>query len=160
LPLLSGGVGQSEAAELLKGALWAVPLARRMVIASDLKAARKAERRLLSEVARHGYNGSTAFAIRLAVEEALNNAIKHGNCCDASKVVELIFDISPQQAVITIGDQGDGFDPASVPDPTVEENLEKPYGRGIMLMRAYMDEVNFNEQGNQVRMVKHNARGS
>lgn len=156
MPIPSGGVGQSGSAELLK---WAVPLARRMVIASDLKAARKAERRLLSEVARCGYNGSTTFAIRLAVEEALNNAIKHGNRCDASKVVELIFDISPQQAVITISDQGDGFDPASIPDPTVEENLEKPYGRGIMLMHAYMDEVNFNEQGNQVRMVKHNAEG-
>ena len=58
---------------------------------------------------------------------------------------------------MTITDQGSGFDPNDVPDPTVEENLQKPTGRGIMLMRAYMDEVRFNEKGNQVHMVKRNT---
>ena len=58
---------------------------------------------------------------------------------------------------MTITDQGSGFDPAALPDPTTEENLQKPTGRGIMLMRAYMDEVRFNEKGNQVHLVKKNT---
>ena len=60
-----------------------------------------------------------------------------------------------EQAVVTVADEGAGFDPAGVPDPTADENLEKPCGRGIMLIRAYMDEVAYNRQGNEIRIVKH-----
>jgi serine/threonine-protein kinase RsbW len=70
--------------------------------------------------------------------------------------VEVEYDIDPRRAIITVTDQGEGFNPAVVPDPTIDENLEKPSGRGIMLMRAYMDEVCFNNRGNQVRLVKQN----
>ncbi len=58
--------------------------------------------------------------------------------------------------VIWVKDEGAGFNPKTVPDPTLDENLNKPHGRGLMLMRAYMDEVGFNEAGNEVRMVKLN----
>jgi len=61
------------------------------------------------------------------------------------------------KAVFVIRDEGPGFDPKIVPDPTTDENLEKPNGRGIMLMRAYMDEIRYNAQGNQVRIVKRNT---
>ena len=57
-------------------------------------------------------------------------------------------------------DEGEGFDPGVIPDPRADENLEKPGGRGIMLMRAYMDEVAFNERGNEVRMTKHTSTAS
>ena len=57
---------------------------------------------------------------------------------------------------IQIADQGGGFDPGALPDPTSDENLEKPCGRGVMLMRAYMDEIQYNPRGNSVRMVKYN----
>jgi len=128
-----------------------------MVIASDLAAARQVEQHLLEEVTRYAYSEAAAFSIRLAVEEGLINAIKHGNGCDPAKVVEVGLDINERRIIISIADQGEGFDPSGVPDPTRDENLEKPCGRGIMLMRAYMDEVQYNRRGNQVRMVKNNT---
>ena len=128
-----------------------------MVIASDWKAARLVEQRLLKEVARHGYSEAAVFAIKLALEEGLTNAIRHGNGGDPTKKVEVSFDVDANRAVITITDQGEGFNPAAVPDPTADENLEKPSGRGIMLMRAYMDEVRYNTRGNQVHILKRNT---
>ncbi len=128
-----------------------------MTIKSELGAARKACKRVLEAMEAHGYDEECTFAIRLAVEEGLNNAIKHGNHFAVDRSVELVFDIDPKRAMITITDEGDGFNPAIVPDPTTDENIEKPTGRGIMLMRAYMDDVCFNDSGNQVRMVKNNS---
>ena len=126
-------------------------------IPSELNAAQRAENQLLQEVVSCGYSEASAFAIKLAVEEAINNAIKHGNKFDRQKMVDLTFEVGPEQAVVTVADQGDGFDPSSLPDPTADENLEKPTGRGVMLMRAYMDEVRFSPRGNQVQMVKKNT---
>jgi len=128
-----------------------------MVIPSRPAAARKVEELLLGQASQYGYGESALFAIKLALEEALNNAIKHGNAGAPQKHIEVLFEVGPDQASITITDQGDGFDPSTVPDPTADENLEKPSGRGIMLMRAYMDEVRYNRKGNQVRMVKRRA---
>jgi serine/threonine-protein kinase RsbW len=125
-----------------------------MVIASRLEAAREVEEALLRQVALRGYDEAAKFAIKLALEEALNNAIKHGNGFDAAKPIEVQFDVDARRVLITITDKGQGFDPDLVPDPTLDENLEKPCGRGIMLMRAYMDEIRFNEKGNQVHMIK------
>jgi len=127
---------------------------QKAVIPSDLKEARRLEEALLTEVERHGYSEASAFGIKLALEEALNNAIRHGNGYDAGKTIEVTYDINDHRAVFTITDQGRGFDPEAVPDPTADENLEKPYGRGIMLMRAYMDHVRYNPAGNEVYMVK------
>ena len=128
-----------------------------MVIPSKLNAAQEAENKLLEEVAKHAYSEESIFAIKLAVEEALNNAVKHGNGFDSNKTINLTFRVGPDEAVVTVTDQGNGFDPEALADPTAEENLHKPTGRGIMLMRAYMDEVRFNERGNQVHMVKKNT---
>lgn len=127
-----------------------------MVIPSDLSAAHEAEIALLTEVGCHNYSEAVTFAIKLAVEEGVNNAIKHGNKFDASKTVKIIYDIDDKRAIITITDEGAGFVPSAVPDPTADENLEKPTGRGVMLMHAYMDEVTYNCKGNEVRMVKIN----
>jgi len=125
-----------------------------MVITSNLQEARRAESKVLDQARRIGYGETVRFAIRLALAEAINNAIKHGNRCNATKAVEISYSVTEQQAEITVTDQGDGFDPASIPDPTTEENLQKPCGRGIMLMRAYMDEVRFNSKGNAVTLLK------
>jgi serine/threonine-protein kinase RsbW len=126
------------------------------VISSDLESARKLEEEILRLASESGYGEGATFAIKLALEEGLANAIKHGNRCDCAKTVEFRLDIDPSKLEFTITDQGCGFDPACVPDPTAEENLEKPSGRGIMLMRAYMDEVRYNPAGNQVYMLKRN----
>ena len=129
-------------------------LVRKMVIPSDFHSARKLEQKVLGEIDRLGYDQGCCFAIHLALEEALNNAIRHGNCMDPCKSIRVEYDINEREAVFVITDEGCGFDPFAVPDPTTDENLEKPYGRGVMLMKAYMDEVQFNPCGNQVRMVK------
>ncbi len=125
------------------------------VIPTDLSAARRLAEEILGQVKAHGYGEDVCFAIRLAVEEALINAIKHGNKYDRQKTVTVSTDVAGDKTAITIADEGKGFDPSAVPDPTDDENLEKPCGRGIMLMRAYMDEVAYNQRGNEVRLVKH-----
>jgi serine/threonine-protein kinase RsbW len=94
------------------------------------------------------------FSIRLALEEALVNAIKHGNQMDRSKSVRISYRFLPDRFEIRIADEGAGFDPNEVPDPTAVENLERPCGRGLMLMRHYMTEVTYNDRGNAVAMVK------
>ena len=123
-------------------------------IPSELPAAREAELRVLDELKKHTYNETVTFAVKLALEESLNNAIRHGNGLDPKKIVTVEFDVDPQRVAITVTDEGDGFDPEIIPDPRTDENLEKPSGRGVMLMKAYMDDVRFNERGNQVHMVK------
>ncbi|MCE5276624.1 MAG: ATP-binding protein [Planctomycetaceae bacterium] len=125
-------------------------------IPSDVKAARDIGRSIMDAVARLGYSERLSFAIRLALEEGLVNAIHHGNRHDPDKHVEVEFVGNRKQIQITITDQGQGFDPAGVPDPTADENLEKPTGRGIMLMHAYMDEVHYASRGRQVVMKKLN----
>ncbi len=132
-------------------------LAVQMVIPSDLNEARQLEERLLEEVARHGYGQGDVFAVKLALEEVLINAIKHGNKYDSNKSVNVAHEIDEHQAVFTITDEGEGFRPTDVPDPTADENLEKPCGRGLMLMRAFMDEVSYNDRGNQVRLMKRKS---
>ncbi len=125
-----------------------------MVIASDLGEARTLEERLLSEVSEYGFSEADMFAIKLALEESLVNAIKHGNKFDRTKRVTVSWDINDICAKFWISDEGSGFVPEKVPDPTSDENILRPCGRGLMLMRAYMDEVSYNDPGNQVRLVK------
>ena len=128
----------------------------KMVIVSDYASARLAERRVLAELGKYGYNEMNTFAVKLALEEGLTNAIRHGNGADPGKNVEIVYEVNQRRTTITITDQGGGFDPDGVPDPTADENLEKPCGRGLMLMRAYMDEVRHTKRGSCVTMVKEN----
>jgi len=132
-------------------------LSTKIVIQSDLEKVSQLEDCLLREVVDHGFNEGAVFAIKLALEEGLMNALKHGNGGDNSKKIEVVYEINRKKAEFTIKDEGCGFNPCCVPDPTKDENLEKPTGRGIMLMRAYMDEVDYTQGGNQVYMVKLNT---
>ncbi len=125
-----------------------------IVLNSRLGALAQVENRILRSAGRFGYHASDRFAIKLALEEALANAIKHGNCCDPTKRVKVDYHIDSRMARISIEDEGCGFNPGSVPDPTIEENLEKPCGRGVMLMRCYMNKVEFSSSGNRVTMVR------
>jgi len=127
------------------------------VIPTNMQAARQLAEELLDEAPFKGYSEPALFAIRLALEEGLANAIKHGNKSDPGKSITVCAEVDDDQATITITDEGEGFEPGVIPDPTVDENLEKPCGRGIMLMRSYMDKVEFNERGNEVRLIKRRA---
>src|SRR5205823_7669595 len=102
----------------------------------------------------HQFGEREVFGIRLSVEEALVNAIKHGNQMDPSRKVRVAFHVSQEKFEVMIADEGAGFDPCEVPDPTAPENLERPCGRGIMLMRSYMTEVVYQDKGRAVRMAK------
>lgn len=125
-------------------------------IPSDLLAARQPEQEVIEALGRFGYPEQAVFAIKLSLEEALVNAIKHGNQGDTSKSITVRYDVNAARAVITVADEGAGFCPDSVPDCTANENLNRPSGRGIMLMRAYMDQVHYSRRGNMVRMTKYN----
>ena len=126
-----------------------------LTIPSEQLFARQVEQSLLAELRKYNYPDDCLFAVRLALEEALSNAIKHGNRFDPDKEVTVRFSVGREQVKLVITDQGQGFDPVGVPDPTTDAHLEDPNGRGIMLIRAYMDEVSYNQKGNEVRMVKH-----
>lgn len=108
---------------------------------------------LLGKLEAADWSRHDVFAVHLAVEEALVNAIKHGNGGDRSKRVHVVCKLSRDLVRVEITDEGDGFDPADVPDPTADENLENPSGRGIMLMRSFVN-IRYNESGNQVILEK------
>jgi serine/threonine-protein kinase RsbW len=90
--------------------------------------------------------------IMIAVTESVNNAIRHGNQSDKDKNVYLSLNIGDEIVVFTIMDEGAGFDFDNLPDPTAPENLEKPGGRGIFLMKNLSDEVEFSNNGNTVQL--------
>ena len=90
---------------------------------------------------------------RVGLTEALSNAMLYGNESDPRKRVRVEVDIRVKEVAVRVTDQGVGFDPTTVPDPTLPDNITKTGGRGIFLMRALMDEVHFNDQGNSVTLV-------
>ena len=114
----------------------------------------RAEEQLIALLVRRGYSESSQFAIRLAVEEALTNAFSHGHKdLPADTPVRFDFAVDDARVTLFIEDRGPGFSPDAVPDPTLEENLEIPSGRGLLLMRAYMTSVEYSGSGNRLTMV-------
>ena len=116
-------------------------------------------RQLVDELRPLGYAEKELFGVRLALEEALVNAIKHGNRSDPAKTVRVRYQACPKQLLIEIQDEGRGFDPDGLPDPLSPENLERPGGRGVFLMRHYMSWVQFSEIGNAVTLCKVRSAG-
>jgi serine/threonine-protein kinase RsbW len=98
-------------------------------------------------------------AVELALREALNNAVVHGNRLDAHKLVHVRCRCHVGKGIsITVSDQGQGFDPSAVPDPLSVDKLEAEHGRGIHLMKLAMDEVSFEQRGAEVHICKRLAR--
>ncbi len=109
--------------------------------------------KILAQAESKSFGTSALFAVRLAIEEAITNAFEHGHeGLDQSLTVHIEYAVSEKDIQVAVEDQGPGFSPASLPDPTLQENLSKPSGRGVMLMRAYMTEVDFNKSGNRVKL--------
>lgn len=125
-------------------------------IQSDYSAGRDVQTAILDELARSGFSSHSTFAVKLALEEAMINAIKHGNKMDRKKKVIIDATITTATAEIVIQDEGPGFQRSSVPDPTEDDNIEKCSGRGILLMESYMNNVSWSNGGRKVRMIKHN----
>jgi serine/threonine-protein kinase RsbW len=123
-------------------------------VPNDLRAVKEPEARIMAALQRCQYDEDTIFAIKLAFEEAITNAVKHGNCNDPTKHVHLRYYVDSERIVLAVRDEGCGFVPESVPDPTADENLERPCGRGLMLMQSYMTKVRYSPTGNEVWLLK------
>jgi serine/threonine-protein kinase RsbW len=105
------------------------------------------------------YCRADVFAMRLALDEAICNAIKHGNRNDPAKKVSVRCQVSREVVRMEVEDEGEGFDPHHVPDPLQENNLERPSGRGLLLMRRYAAWMQFNERGNRVTLIRYRSAG-
>jgi len=126
-------------------------------IPSDTKAGRRILDQVIGELQARKWGPRDIFGVQLGLEEALVNAILHGNGLDADKQVHVVCRMTPDLVRIEITDEGEGFDPATIPDPTAPDRLEAPTGRGVMLMRSFMSRVEYNEVGNRVVMEKDRA---
>lgn len=125
-----------------------------VVIPSDTARGQEIQEQIVGRLEELNFPPRDVFGVRLALEEALVNAIKHGNGMDPEKQVHISWHIDDDSVRVEIEDEGPGFRPEDVPDPTAEENLERPCGRGLMLMRSFMTHVSYNDRGNRVILEK------
>lgn len=123
-------------------------------IPSDSGHIKKASVKILNSLKKLNLDKDTLFDIRLCLEEAIINAIKYGNKRKKDLSVEISYSISGGRLEVTICDEGKGFDYNSIPDPRSRKNILKQGGRGLFLIRNLMDEVRFNDKGNQIKMIK------
>lgn len=100
------------------------------------------------------YSSKDILAVHISLEEAIVNALRHGNHDDPSKRVVVRYQVNPDCALAEVEDQGPGFDPHGVPDPLAQVNMERPSGRGLLLMRSLMTWVRFNARGNRVSFCR------
>jgi len=128
-------------------------------IPSDPKYIERASSRLLGALKELELSDETLFDIRLSFEEAVINAMKYGNGFDKNLPVVIAYDFSGGKLEITVRDQGKGFDHNATPDPRSEANILKNGGRGIFLIRNLMDEVKYNDSGNEIKMIKFISGG-
>ena len=117
----------------------------------------KATSIILSGMDSLGYPDENIRKMKIILTELFANAIYHGNKGDHSKKVTVGHVITKDKAVISIMDEGEGFDPKKIPDPTLPENLIKDCGRGLFIVQNYVDKVNFNEKGNRITVEKHHG---
>ena len=104
-----------------------------------------------------GYSSRDCAGVRLALEEAVVNGLRHGNGGDPARRVWVRYHFRPDSLLAEVEDEGPGFDPRLVPDPTLSENLDRPGGRGLLLMRHYMSWVRFSRRGNRVTLCKYRS---
>ena len=123
-------------------------------IPNDTAEAREVQERIIGLMEQNAWPMRECFGVRLALEEAMVNAIKHGNRMESDKQVFIACELTAEEIMVVIEDQGEGFKPEDVPDPTEDENLENPGGRGIMLIRSFMNAVAYNDRGNRLTMIK------
>ncbi len=126
----------------------------RIVISTDPAQLSGAVTAVMERMKALNYGERSMFAMRLCLEEALINAMKHGNKMDRTRRITVTCSSDTHEAQISVEDEGPGFHPEVVPDPTRPENIQLAHGRGLLLMRSYMDKVTHNAKGNKVTLVK------
>ena len=130
----------------------AIPTGQKLDFASKVENIALVEKLIDDVCEEYKVNEDYYGNILIAMTEAVNNAIQHGNAKDASKSIVVTFENKNQNLRFTVTDQGKGFNYDELPDPTDPANLEKPHGRGVFLMRHLADEVNFHDEGRIVEL--------
>jgi serine/threonine-protein kinase RsbW len=128
---------------------------------STLRSVDQAEELVMSEAGKAGFDEDDQHSIGMAVRECAVNAVVHGNRYNKNKKVHLGVERAAGRIAVVIGDEGEGFDVRSLPDPLAPENLLKQSGRGLLLIRAFMDEFDMHPRpggGTEVRLVKNLAK--
>ena len=128
------------------------------IIENDSRLLKEVSKKLISDLKEKGVDDAIVFDIHVGFEEALRNAMIHGNKEDANKNVMIETEHTGRKVVICVEDEGEGFDPEDLPDPTLDENLLKESGRGVYLISHLMDEVRYEMGGRRVVMVKYTDR--
>lgn len=130
-----------------------------LTLDSSIESVDKLEHTTEEFAARAGFDEDMVPNIAMAVREAAINAVLHGNAYSASKHVTASFEANQDDLIVRICDQGSGFNPEDIPDPLAPENILRGSGRGIFLIRAFMDEVRFRQlhPGTELTLIKHRA---
>jgi serine/threonine-protein kinase RsbW len=134
-----------------------------MLLDSTLDSVEAAETAVLKDAEQIGFGEDELHQLGMAVRESMVNAVVHGNRYNARKKVHLSITKAPDRVTVVIADEGDGFDLSTLPDPLAEENLLRQSGRGLLLIRAFVDELQVRRgepSGTEVRMVKYLAKAS
>ncbi len=126
-----------------------------LTIKSDLKEITPVVNEIAAYLKSRGVDDNVLHDLKLVIDEALINAMKHGNKFQAGLPVVIDFNCSPNKISIAVQDTGDGYEYNKLPDPTSGENITKGHGRGVFLIRKLMDEVHFNKSGNRIEMIKY-----
>ncbi|MEZ6210645.1 MAG: ATP-binding protein [Phycisphaerales bacterium] len=122
-------------------------------LTNDPQQVRAAREDFAGAIEHFGFPREAAFAVMLAFDEAVANGLKYGAAQQPGGAIDLSWSVQKDRVRIVVDDHGPGFDPDNIPDCTLPENIEKACGRGVMLMRAYMTSVEFNDKGNKVTLV-------
>ena len=139
----------------IRGIMAAPEIKKILKISSDIKEVKVVSAEITGSLKDRGLSDDAIFDIRLSIEEALCNAIKHGNKNNTSLPVEVSYSVDNDKLEIVIEDKGEGFELKNVPGPTSDENILKTSGRGVYLIQQFMDKVEYNEMGNRVHMIKY-----
>ena len=135
-----------------------LPISRSVVVSSTPAAVADVYKSMVPDLQAQHFSEEDIFAVHLALEEAFINAVRHGNKMEPSKAVKVDYAIEQDKVEICITDEGSGFDPEVIPDPRYGDNLYKPAGRGMLLMRSFMDVVEYTDRGNSVRMIRYKEK--
>lgn len=124
-------------------------------IPSDTSKGLEIQEEIVTLMEKLQYSMRDIFAMRLALEEGVTNAIRHGNKSDPDKKVTIEAEVGAEKMHVEIEDEGDGFNPEDVPDPTTEDFIDRPTGRGLMLMKAYLNRFEYLNEGRRLRMERN-----
>ena len=130
------------------------PVKLEIMIPSNTADGLGVQEKLVALMEQFEYSMRDVFAMRLSLEEGITNAIRHGNKFSSDKNVMIRCEISTETMRVVVVDEGEGFDPEDIPDPTLEEFIERPCGRGLMLMRAYLNICEYSDGGRCLTMER------